>query len=189
MGASNVMVFHGGYHGGVLCFVSGGSPVNIPYEYVVAPYNDVDGTRALLARHGEELFAVLLEPMQGSHGCLPGDLDFLKMVREETRARGITMIFDEVMTSRLAPGGLQEKTGVIPDMTTLGKYIGGGMSFGAFGGKREIMELFDPTRPDSLPHAGTFNNNAPTLAAGPPGHREVFTPAGAQARNRPHAAN
>ena len=67
--ATKVMVFHGGYHGGVLYFVSGGSPVNMPYEYVVAPYNDVEGTRSLLARHGEELFAVLLEPMQGS-GCL-----------------------------------------------------------------------------------------------------------------------
>ena len=79
------MVFHGGYHGGVLYFVSGGSPVNVPYEYIVAPYNDVEGTRALLAKHGGEIFAVLIEPMQGSHGCLPGDLDFLKMVREETK--------------------------------------------------------------------------------------------------------
>ena len=181
--ATKVMVFHGGYHGGVLYFVSGGSPVNMPYEYVVAPYNDVEGTRALLARHGEELFAVLLEPMQGSHGCLPGNLDFLKMVREETRTRGITMIFDEVMTSRLAPGGLQEKTGVIPDMTTLGKYIGGGMSFGAFGGRRDIMELFDPTKPDHLPHAGTFNNNALTMAAGVAGYGEVYTPAAAKELN------
>ena len=177
------MVFHGGYHGGVLYFVSGGSPVNMPYEYIVAPYNDVEGTRALLAKHGEELFAVLLEPMQGSHGCLPGDLGFLKMVREETRARGITMIFDEVMTSRLSPGGLQEKTGVIPDMTTLGKYIGGGMSFGAFGGRRDIMELFDPTKPDHLPHAGTFNNNALTMAAGAAGYGEVYTPAAARELN------
>src|SRR5260370_31521654 len=112
--ATKVMVFHGGYHGGVLYFVSGGSPVNIPYEYIVAPYNDIEGTRALLAKHGEELFAVLLEPMQGSHGCLPGDVGFLKMVRAETRARALTMIFDEAMTSRLAPGGLQEKHGVIP---------------------------------------------------------------------------
>jgi glutamate-1-semialdehyde 2,1-aminomutase len=181
--ATKVMVFHGGYHGGVLYFVSGGSPVNMPYEYVVAPYNDIEGTKALLARHGEELFAVLLEPMQGSHGCLPGDVGFLKMVREETRARGITMIFDEVMTSRLAPGGLQEKHGVIPDMTTLGKYIGGGMSFGAFGGRRDIMELFDPTKSDSLPHAGTFNNNALTMAAGVAGYGDVYTPAAAAELN------
>ena len=158
-------------------------PGEHPYEYVVAPYNDVEGTRALLAKHGEELFAVLLEPMQGSHGCLPGDVDFLKMVREETRARGITMIFDEVMTSRLSPGGLQAKTGVIPDMTTLGKYIGGGMSFGAFGGRRDIMELFDPTKPDQLPHAGTFNNNALTMAAGVAGYGEVYTPAAAKELN------
>jgi len=181
--ATKVMVFHGGYHGGVLYFVSGGSPVNIPYDYVVAPYNDIEGTRALLAKHGEELFAVLLEPMQGSHGCLPGDVDFLKMVREETKARGITMIFDEVMTSRLSPGGLQAKHGVIPDMTTLGKYIGGGMSFGAFGGKREIMELFDPTKPDALPHAGTFNNNALTMAAGVAGYGEVYTAEAAKELN------
>nr|WP_229600768.1 aminotransferase class III-fold pyridoxal phosphate-dependent enzyme [Reyranella sp. MMS21-HV4-11] len=181
--ATKVMVFHGGYHGGVLYFVSGGSPVNMPYEYVVAPYNDIEGTKALLAKHGEELFAVLLEPMQGSHGCLPGDVDFLKAVREETRARGITMIFDEVMTSRLSPGGLQARHGVIPDMTTLGKYIGGGMSFGAFGGKREIMELFDPTKPDALPHAGTFNNNALTMAAGVAGYGEVYTAEAAKTLN------
>ena len=181
--ATKVMVFHGGYHGGVLYFVSGGSPVNIPYEYVVAPYNDIEGTRALLAKHGEELFAVLLEPMQGSHGCLPGDVEFLRMVREETKARGITMIFDEVMTSRLSPGGLQGKYGITPDMTTLGKYIGGGMSFGAFGGRRDIMELFDPTKADSLPHAGTFNNNVLTMAAGVAGFGEVYTPQAAKELN------
>jgi len=181
--ATKVMVFHGGYHGGVLYFVSGGSPVNVPYEYIVAPYNAGEGTRALLRQHATEVFAVLLEPMQGSHGCLPGAVEFLKMVREETRARGITMIFDEVMTSRLSPGGLQEKTGVIPDMTTLGKYIGGGMSFGAFGGRRDIMELFDPTKPDHLPHAGTFNTNALTMAAGAAGYGEVYTPAAAKALN------
>jgi glutamate-1-semialdehyde 2,1-aminomutase len=181
--ASKVMVFHGGYHGGVLYFVTGGSPVNMPYDYVVAPYNDIAGTRALFAKHGEEIFATLVEPMQGSHGCLPGDKAFLEMLREETRARGITLIFDEVMTSRLAPGGLQEKLGVIPDMTTLGKYIGGGMSFGAFGGRRDIMELFDPGKPNSLPHAGTFNNNVLTMAAGVAGYGEVYTPEAAQALN------
>jgi len=181
--ATKVMVFHGGYHGGVLYFVSGGSPVNIPYDFVVAPYNDIEGTRALFAKHGDEVFATLVEPMQGSHGCLPGDPAFLKMVREETKARGITLIFDEVMTSRLSPGGLQGKLGVIPDMTTLGKYIGGGMSFGAFGGRRDIMELFDPTKPDALPHAGTFNNNVLTMAAGVAGYGEVYTPAAADALN------
>jgi glutamate-1-semialdehyde 2,1-aminomutase len=181
--ATKVMVFHGGYHGGVLYFVSGGSPVNMPYHYIVATYNDVEGTRALLRQHAEEIFAVLLEPMQGSHGCLPGDPAFLHMLREETWNHDITLIFDEVMTSRLSPGGLQAKLGVTPDMTTLGKYIGGGMSFGAFGGKREIMELFDPNKPDSLPHAGTFNNNVLTMAAGVAGYGEVYTPEAANALN------
>jgi glutamate-1-semialdehyde 2,1-aminomutase len=173
--ATKVMVFHGGYHGGVLYFVSGGSPVNMPYEFIVGTYNDVEGTRELLRKHAEEVFAVLLEPMQGSHGCLPGDPDFLHMLRKETFGHDITLIFDEVMTSRLSPGGLQAKVGVTPDMTTLGKYIGGGMSFGAFGGRREIMELFDPTKPDHLPHAGTFNNNVLTMAAGAAGYGEVYT--------------
>jgi len=181
--ATKVMVFHGGYHGGVLYFVSGGSPVNMPYEYVVAPYNDIEGTRELLRKHAEEIFAVLVEPMQGSHGCLPGDPDFLHMLRTETWSHGITLIFDEVMTSRLSPGGLQAKLGVTPDMTTLGKYIGGGMSFGAFGGRRDIMELFDPTKPDSLPHAGTFNNNVLTMAAGVAGYGEVYTAEAAEALN------
>jgi glutamate-1-semialdehyde 2,1-aminomutase len=181
--ATKVMVFHGGYHGGVLYFVSGGSPVNMPYHYIVGTYNDVEGTRALLRQHAEEIFAVLLEPMQGSHGCLPGDPAFLHMLREETWNHDITMIFDEVMTSRLSPGGLQARLGVTPDMTTLGKYIGGGMSFGAFGGRRDIMELFDPTKPDSLPHAGTFNNNVLTMAAGVAGYGEVYTPEAADALN------
>jgi len=185
--ATKVMVFHGGYHGGVLYFVTGGSPVNMPYHYVVAPYNDVEGTRALLHEHGEEIFAVLVEPMQGSHGCLPGDPDFLHMLRKETWARDITLIFDEVMTSRLSPGGLQKKLGVIPDMTTLGKYIGGGMSFGAFGGRRDIMELFDPTKPDSLPHAGTFNNNVLTMAAGVAGYGVAFQFSGIGSMMTAHA--
>ena len=181
--AKKVMVFHGGYHGGVLYFVSGGSPVNMPYEYVVGPYNDIEGACELLRKHAEEIFAVLVEPMQGSHGCLPGDPDFLHMLRKETFSHDITLIFDEVMTSRLSPGGLQQKLGVIPDMTTLGKYIGGGMSFGAFGGRRDIMELFDPTKPDSLPHAGTFNNNVLTMAAGVAGYGEVYTPEAARELN------
>src|SRR5882757_7828608 len=111
--ATSVMVFHGGYHGGVLYFVTGGSPVNVPYADIVAPYNEIEGTKALCASHGAEIFAVLVEPMQGSHGCLPGDPAFLKMLRKETWSHDITLIFDEVMTSRLSAGGLQAKLGVI----------------------------------------------------------------------------
>ena len=87
------------------------------------------------------------------------------------------------MTSRLAPGGLQSVVGVKPDLTTLGKYIGGGMSFGAFGGRAEIMDLFDPRRADALPHAGTFNNNVLTMTAGLTGLTDVYTPEAAVALN------
>jgi glutamate-1-semialdehyde 2,1-aminomutase len=89
-----------------------------------------------------------------------------------------------VMTSRLAPGGLQEVHGILPDMTTLGKYVGGGMSFGAFGGKAEVMEWFDPRRKDGFQHAGTFNNNVLTMNAGLVGLTEVYTPERAVALNR-----
>jgi glutamate-1-semialdehyde 2,1-aminomutase len=88
------------------------------------------------------------------------------------------------MTSRLAPGGLQEVHDIRPDMTTLGKYVGGGMSFGAFGGKAEIMEWFDPRRADGFQHAGTFNNNVLTMNAGHVGLTEVYTPERARALNQ-----
>ena len=119
---------------------------------------------------------VILEPMIGSGGCIAADVAFLAMLRAETSRVGALLILDEVMTSRLAPGGLQSIRGVQPDLTTLGKYIGGGMSFGAFGGRSEIMDLFDPRRADALPHAGTFNNNVLTMSAGLAGLTEVYTP-------------
>jgi glutamate-1-semialdehyde 2,1-aminomutase len=96
---------------------------------------------------------------------------------------GALLIFDEVMTSRLAPGGLQEVHGILPDLTTLGKYIGGGMSFGAFGGRADIMERFDPRRSDAFQHAGTFNNNLLTMNAGLVGLTEIYTPERARTLN------
>jgi len=165
----------GGYHGGTLYFTAGPSVVNAPFECVLGHYNKVEETRALIAQNAGKLAAVILEPMLGGGGCLPATQDFLTMLREECTARNIVLIFDEVMTSRLHPGGLAAKTGITPDLTTLGKYIGGGMSFGAFGGRAEIMDLFDPSRPKPLPHAGTFNNNTLTMTAGRVGLTEVFT--------------
>ncbi len=182
-GRRGVMVFGGGYHGGVFTFAGGGSPINAPFDFVVAPYNDIAGTQALLDRHGGSLAAVILEPMQGSGGCLPADPDFLRAVADGARAVGALLVLDEVMTSRLAPGGLGAARGVTPDLMTLGKYIGGGMSFGAFGGRADLMDRFDPRRPDALPHAGTFNNNVLTMAAGLAGLTEVFTPDAAAALN------
>lgn len=182
-GKPAIMPMHGGYHGGTLYFSHGASPVNAPFECVLGHYNAVDETRAMIAEHADKLAAVILEPMLGGGGCIPATLPFLHMLREECTAHGIVLIFDEVMTSRLHPGGLAAATGVVPDLKTLGKYIGGGMSFGAFGGSSEIMDLFDPSRPDALPHAGTFNNNTLTMTAGHAGLTEVFTPEACVALN------
>jgi glutamate-1-semialdehyde 2,1-aminomutase len=178
-----VLVFNGGYHGAVFGFAGGGSPINVPFEYVVAPYNDITTTQALIAEHAGELALVILEPMIGSGGCIAASPEFLSMLRRETTSVGALLILDEVMTSRLAPGGLQSVIGVKPDLTTFGKYIGGGMSFGAFGGRAEIMDLFDPRRVDALPHAGTFNNNVLTMSAGLTGLTDVYTPEAAVALN------
>jgi glutamate-1-semialdehyde 2,1-aminomutase len=177
---SKVMVFNGGYHGAVFGFAGGGSPINAPFEYIVAPYNDIERTRSLIT---DDLALVILEPMIGSGGCIAASADFLAMLRQQTTRVGALLILDEVMTSRLAPGGLQSIMGVKPDLTTFGKYIGGGMSFGAFGGRADIMDLFDPRRADALPHAGTFNNNVLTMSAGLTGLTEVYTPQAAEALN------
>ena len=85
------------------------------------------------------------------------------------------LVFDEVMTSRLATGGMQQVLGITPDLTTFGKYLGGGLAFGAFGGRADLMARFDPTREDALPHAGTFNNAVLTMAAGAAGLTQVYT--------------
>jgi glutamate-1-semialdehyde 2,1-aminomutase len=121
--------------------------------------------------------------MMGGGGCIPAHPEFLAALRAATSAAGAVLIFDEVMTSRLAPGGLGEKHGIRPDLKTLGKYIGGGMSFGAFGGRADLLDRFDPRRPDAWPHAGTFNNNVLTMSAGLAGLTEAYTPAAAEALN------
>jgi glutamate-1-semialdehyde 2,1-aminomutase len=182
-GRNKIMVFDGAYHGGVFTFSGGGSPINAPYEFIVAPYNDGAKTLALIERYGADLSAILIEPMLGGGGCIPADRAFLQMLRDAATRHRAVLIFDEVMTSRLSPGGLQELHGILPDMTTLGKYIGGGMSFGAFGGKAEIMVMFDPRRPNALPHAGTFNNNVLTMSAGVAGLTQVYTPEAARTLN------
>jgi len=142
---------------------------------LVASYNDLESVRTALRTHGAAIAAVLVEPMLGG-GCIPGNAAFLTMLREECTASDIVLIFDEVMTSRLSPSGLQGLLGIQPDMTTFGKYLGAGSSFGAFGGRRELMERFDPTWSNALVHAGTFNNNVLSMAGGLAGLAQVFTP-------------
>ena len=168
--------FEGGYHGGIFTFADGNNPVNGPFDFVIAPYNDMEGTKKLIAEHAKDLAVIAIEPMQGGGGCLSAAPEFLKMLRDETTRVGAVLLFDEVMTSRLSPGGIQAVLNITPDLTSLGKYIGGGMSFGAFGGRADIMSRFDPRRADSLPHAGTFNNNILTMSAGVVGMEQLYTP-------------
>ncbi len=182
-GRDKVLVFEGAYHGGFLMFAHGGSPLNAPIPMVIARYNDTDGTRASIEAHAHDLAAVIVEPMQGAGGCIPAERGFLDMLRAETARHGILLVFDEVITSRLSTGGLQAAWGVTPDLTALGKYLGGGSSFGAFGGRADIMDRFDPASPDCLYHSGTFNNDVLTMAAGAAGLSEVLTPEALEALN------
>ena len=182
-GRSKVMVFEGAYHGGVFLFAHGGSPINAPFDYVMAPFNDIEKTVELVERHADELACVVIEPMQGSGGMIPARKEFLQALRDGTRRHGIILIFDEVVTSRLSGGGLQKILGITPDMTTLGKYIGGGATVGAFGGRDDIMARFDPRSPHAIAHAGTFNNNVITHAAGSTAMTRVYTPEVAESFN------
>ena len=171
-----VMVFNGAYHGGVLVFPNGASPINVPFDFILASYNDSGAATELIQRNANELAAVIVEPILGAGGNLPGEHEFISTLRRETEAVGALLIFDEVKTSRCGAHGMQGRLGVKPDLTTLGKYLGGGLPFGAFGGRADIMERYNPYRTDALRHAGTFNNNVCTMAAGLAGLTKVFTP-------------
>lgn len=171
-----VLIFAGGYHGALLYFAGSGSPLNAPFPFVKGTYNDIDTTRALIREHASDLACILVEPMMGSGGCIPGQPDFLAMLREETATAGALLIFDEVMTSRFGASGAHGLLGLTPDLVTLGKWIGGGMSFGAFGGRADLMAIFNPSLPGALPHAGTFNNNVLSMNAGIAALTEAFTP-------------
>ena len=175
-GKDLVMVFEGAYHGGTIYFGRKSAPINLPFPFVIAPYNDAEEASRLIAENAERLAAVLVEPMQGASGAIPGDAGFLRALREACTAHGVLLIFDEVMTSRVGPNGRQGQLGIAPDMTTLGKYIGGGISCGAFGGPAEIMSRYDPSKPGAFVHHGTFNNNVLMLRAGAAGLEKVFTP-------------
>lgn len=180
-GRSKIIAFRGGYHGGVMSFVTGGSVVNAPFSVTLAEYNDLPGTLALIREHAADLAAVLLEPMMGSGGCIPATREFLAGLRDATREVGAMLIFDEVMTSRHTVGGLQKLHGITPDLVTLGKYIAGGMSFGAFGGRADVMSVFDSHKPGALVHSGTFNNNVLSMSAGMLAMGEIFDDSAAEA--------
>lgn len=178
-GRGKVACFTGGYHGGVL--LTGGSPMTVPFDWVSCRYNDTAGTLAALEAARGDLAAVLVEPMQMNGGCIPAEPGFLAALRAHCSRTGALLIFDEVVTSRSGAGGMQGLTGILPDLASFGKYLGGGCSFGAFGGRADLMDRFDPARPDALPHAGTFNNNVLSMAAGVAALGRLFTPARAEA--------
>ena len=182
-GRRQVLVFSGGYHGGVLYFVSGPASWNAPYEFVIAPYNEAEATELIIQEHANELAAVVFEPMQGSGGCLPADAEFIQRTCAAARAVGAIVIADEVMTSRHGRSGMLHLLGEVADITTYGKYLGGGFSFGAFGGRAELLDQFDTSLEGGrvaagrhvISHAGTFNNNMASMTAGCAVLGEVFT--------------
>jgi len=175
-GRATILVFGGGYHGSVLSFGDGALPINVPHPFVVGEYNDPAATGRLIDHHAADLAAILVEPMLGSGGCIAADPGFLAFLRRRADETGALLVFDEVMTSRMSGGGMQALLGITPDLMTLGKYTGGGMTFGAFGGRAAIMAMYDPRRPGSVPHAGTFNNNVLSMAAGYAGLTELLPP-------------
>jgi len=136
-------------------------------DIVLLPYNNLQAARAILGREASQLAGIIVEPILGSVGFIPADREFLAGLRAEAARHGIVFILDEVQSFRLSRGGAQALFGIRPDLTTFGKIIGGGFPVGAFGGRRDIMGLFDASSGAArIPHAGTFNGNPITMAAG-----------------------
>jgi glutamate-1-semialdehyde 2,1-aminomutase len=154
------MVFENAYHGGFLTFGSKPGMSTIPHDWVIAKYNDVESTKALLS---EDLAAIIVEPMQGAGGCIPATASFLQFLRDSATQVGAVLIFDEIITSRLGYHGLQGYHDIYPDITTAGKYLAGGIPFGTFGGRSDIMAVMEPFT--GFVHSGTFNNNVFAMTA------------------------
>ena len=178
-GKDKIIKFTGCYHGhvdsllikagsGVSTFGlpdSPGIPKDLAQHTVTVPFNDIDAFENTYKSIKDDLAAVIIEPIAGNMGFIPGEIEFLKILREATNACGAVLIFDEVMTGfRVSLGGAQEIYGIQPDLTALGKVIGGGLPVGAFGGKQEIMEQLAPSGP--VYQAGTLSGNPLAVAAG-----------------------
>ena len=178
-GRNKIIKFTGCYHGhvdsllikagsGVSTFGlpdSPGVPEELARQTISIPYNDIDAFLEVFESIKNELAAVIIEPIAGNMGFIPGDEDFLKTLRVKTYENGSVLIFDEVMTGfRVSLGGAQELYGITPDLTALGKVIGGGLPVGAFGGKAEIMNFLAPEGP--VYQAGTLSGNPLAVAAG-----------------------
>jgi glutamate-1-semialdehyde 2,1-aminomutase len=178
-GRSAIIKFRGGYHGHGDAFLveagSGAATIGVPSspgvpksaaaDTLVADYNDLDGVGALFHGRSGDVAAVIVEPVAGNMGCVPPADGFLPGLQKLCRRHGALLVFDEVMTGfRVARGGAQERYGVTPDLTTLGKVIGGGLPVGAYGGKRSLMAMVAPEGP--VYQAGTLSGNPLAVAAG-----------------------
>ncbi len=177
-GRAKIAKFDVGYHGSHDYAAAPGSsapdaattPDGIPMEVartvVMLPYNDRAGVEKIISANHHELAALIVEPVVGSGGILTPKEGFLQFLREITQRFGIVLIFDEIIAFRLSYHGAQGYFDVTPDLTTLGKIIGGGLPVGAFGGNAEIMDLFDPRRANAIGHGGTFNASPVVMAGG-----------------------
>ena len=178
-GREKVVKFEGCYHGhgdaflvkagsGALTFgvpTSPGVPKSLADLTLTLPYNDADAARELFAQSGDQIACVIIEPVAGNMNCIPPREGYLSLLRELCTHYGALLIFDEVMTGfRVAAGGAQQIYDVLPDLSTFGKVIGGGMPVGAYGGRRDIMEKIAPSGP--IYQAGTLSGNPVAMAAG-----------------------
>jgi len=187
-GKSRIAKFEGAYHGThdwVLVSVapdpaaagsrkrpksvawSAGVPPMVLKHVVALPWNDAAACTKILEKQGGDVAAVIIDPMLANAGMIPAREGFLEGLRQVTERLGILLIFDEVISFRVAPGGAQERFGIRPDLTTLGKIIGGGLAVGAFGGRADVMAYYDPRGGGGrINHGGTFNANPLTMAGG-----------------------
>jgi glutamate-1-semialdehyde 2,1-aminomutase len=155
-----------------------GTPSGVLDDVLILPFNNVEVSESILRRHGANLAAVLVDVMPNRAGLVPATAEFLAMLRRVTRDVGALLILDEVITFRLGFHGAQGRFGVDPDLTTLGKIIGGGFAVGAVGGRHAVMSVFDPSQgPPAVPHGGTFSANPMSMAAGLATLQELDAPA------------
>jgi glutamate-1-semialdehyde 2,1-aminomutase len=168
-GRPKILRFAGAYHGTYDDVVGGparGIPPGVRDWVVTAPFGDESAFRTVIAEHGDTLACVLVDLMPNRAGLVPASQEFAQLLRSETAARGILLAVDEVITFRLATGGLQTEYGLEPDLVVLGKLIGGGLPVGAYGGREEVMAVTDPRTDGAVQLGGTFTANPVTMRAG-----------------------